>query len=203
MCAGSFNAVSDALACPAALVWGGAPDLLRRACAVLLAGAAVKLVDGAVDGEPGWDAAACAAYAAVLVAAAAGLHAPWAASLVSAAWALGMAGASGRRGVAEAAAVVGAAGLLVGWRVLAASLAALLAVQMADRIQDREGWPGDDPWRRLATGLVALGALCAAVALDPLLAGLVVFLTPAAEGAAFRLGRRRPAAAEVSWVWSS
>lgn len=172
--------------------------------AVLLAGAAIKLVDAAVDGEPGWDAPSCAAYAAALLAVAAALHLPWAVSLMAAAWALGMLGPFGARGRLEGAAVAAVTGALLGWGQLAASLLALMAVQLADHALDREGWSASlGPRGQAAATLMAVGVLLAASGLEPLQAALVVSLTPAAEALAALVGRRRPGLTEVAWVWSS
>lgn len=167
-------------------------------------GAAIKLVDAAVDGEPGWDAPSCAAYATALLAVAAALHLPWAVSLMVAAWALGMLGPFGARGRLEGVAVAAVTGTLLGWGPLAASALALLAVQLADRAVDREGWPASmGPRGQAAAGLMAAGALLAAAGLEPLQAALVMGLTPAAEALAALAGHRRQGLTEVAWVWSS
>lgn len=176
----------------------------RAALGALLAGAAIKLVDAAVDEEAGWDAASCAAYTAALLAVGAAVHLGWAGSLMAAAWGLGMLGHYGLRGRLEGGAVAAAAGALLGWSELVGSLLALLAVQLADRWADREGWPASlGPKGQAAAALVVVGLLAAAAGVDALKAGLVLLLTPAAEAVAALLGRRRPALSGVSWVWSS
>ena len=180
-----------------------AAGLLRAAGATWLAGAAVKVVDGAVDGEPGWDPAAAAAYGAALLAAAAALQPAWTASLVAAAWAVGMLRGYGGRGLAEGAALAALVGAAAGWRELAGALLAVAAVQAADRVEDREGWPaGRGPGGRLAAAAGALILAAAAAGVDPLKAGLALALVPACESLAAWVGRRRPAPWEASWTWS-
>lgn len=173
------------------------------ALGVWAAGAAIKLVDAAVDGEPGWDSAACASYAAVLVGLGAAACPAWAISLVGGAWAVGMASRHRPRDLLESVAVLAAVALGVGWRESLGSLLAVAAVQVADRWVDREGWAASrGAAGRAALALVAAGLLLTAAALDPLKAGAVFGLTPAAEAGAALLGRVTRGEGERP-VWSS
>ncbi len=197
-----FDAFSSAVS--EALGGGELVRVVRAAGSAWLAGAVIKAVDAAVDGEPGWDAPACAAYAAALLAVACALDLGWAASLVAAAWALGMLHGYGRRGRLEGLMLLAVAVALIGWREVAGSSLVMLSVQMADGLEDRDGWVGRlGPGPRLAAALVALAVLTVAALVDPLKTGVVLVLVPAAEALGARLARRTVGEAGASWVWSS
>ncbi|WP_324667518.1 hypothetical protein [Geochorda subterranea] len=197
-----FDAFSSAVS--EALGGGEIVRVLRLAGSAWLVGAAIKAVDAAVDGEPGWDAPACAAYAAALLALACSLDAAWAASLMASAWVLGMLHGYGGRGRLEGLVLLATATALLGWREVAGSGLVMLAVQLVDGVEDRDGWMGRaGTGPRLAISLVALAVLTAAALVDPLKAGVVVALVPAAEALGARLGRRAIGASGASWVWSS
>ncbi|MBE3597959.1 MAG: hypothetical protein IMX02_03890 [Limnochordaceae bacterium] len=201
MFAASWNASCETAAPPATCV-------AAAAAAVWLAGVAIKLVDGVVDQEPGYDPAASITYAVLATAAAVLLRASWASSLLVAAWSAGMAGRAYRQAWPEVAAVVAATGWLAGWQALAGAAVAILAVQALDHWVDGERWPlaGPGPlrgaWLAVGVALAVAGAL-----VDPLETGLVLVMTPPAEAVARRLGRRAadgPGAGEEGQPgWSS
>lgn len=153
----------------------------------MLAGAAVKAVDAAVDGEEGCLPQAAASWALVLMAAAAALHPSLAASLAAGAWVVGMLTPAGSHGTwrdrLEAVLVGLAAAGLVGPGRFLASCLLVAAVQAVDDLADsppalRAG-PVALPPAHLLLGAAAL--LAVAFWLHPLGLAVVLSATPVAE----------------------
>ena len=163
--------------------------------AAALVGAAIKATDAAVDGEPGVQPAAAASWALLLVALAAAVRPVPAASLAVGAWLVGMlqpwppAGRGRLRRWAEVALVAAVAAAVLGIQEVAASGAALAAVQLLDHWLDGDLPPAASrrgvAWRAAIPVLLAAGLW-----LDPLRLGLVLSATPAAEQAGGWLARR-------------
>lgn len=178
----------------------GFEQVAMAAGAAWLAGMAIKLVDGVVDGEAGFDPAAAASYAAALLAASAALAWTWAVSLVASAWAIGMADRRLDPAWVEGVALVALAGALTGWREVGAALLALGAVQSIDHWVDREALPRMAGIPRVALLGAGISLAAAGAAVDPLKTGLVLLFTPACERMARALAgrtfgiRRRPGA---------
>ena len=122
-----------------------AGELALSWLAVALVGAAVKVTDATVDGEPGVQPAAAASWALLLVALAAALRPALAASLAAGAWLVGMLqpgacdGPGGRARRVETALVACLCLAALGPAELAASAAALGAVQLLDDWLDGDG----------------------------------------------------------------
>lgn len=163
--------------------------------AVALVGAAIKVTDAAADGEPGVRPAAAASWALLLAALAAAVRPSPAASLAVGAWVVGMlqpwppAGRGLLWRWAEATLVAAVAAAALGIEEIAASGAALGAVQLLDHWVDGDLPPaaarGGVAWRAALFLLLAAGLW-----LDPLRLALVLSATPAAEQAGGWLARR-------------